>query len=250
MDRAEVAQWTHPVRFRSGDLTFAVMGDVGQAWQTVREAVPEHVTVVAVSKTKPVQDVEEAYAAGARVFGENRVQELVSKHEALTHPESGRPRDFADLNWHQIGTLQRNKVKYIAPFVHLIHAVDQVTLLDEIDKRATSNGRRLKVLLQVHIAEEESKFGFGAEELPGLVDRLDAGEWGQVEVAGLMGMATFTPDTSQLVREFSGLRRHYETFGAARGWSTLSMGMSGDWRIAVEEGSTMVRIGSAIFGSR
>lgn len=226
------------------------MQEVSEAWRSVRDAVPDHVTVVAVSKTKPVEAVEEAHAAGARVFGENRVQELVGKHEALTHPETGRPSEFPDLRWHQIGTLQRNKVKYIAPFVDLVHAVDQVSLLDEIEKRAAANGRRLRVLLQVHIAEEQSKFGFGTEDLPAVCDRLDAGAWEHVEVAGLMGMATFTPDVAQVVREFAGLRRQFETLGGPRGWSTLSMGMSGDWRIAVEEGSTMVRIGSAIFGSR
>ena len=226
------------------------MQEVSEAWRSVRNAVPEHVTVVAVSKTKPIEAVEEAHAAGARVFGENRVQELVSKHEALTHPNTGRPSEFPDLHWHQIGTLQRNKVKYIAPFVDLVHAVDQTSLLDEIEKRAAANSRTLRVLLQVHIAEEQSKFGFGSEDLPAVCDRLDAGEWKHVEVAGLMGMATFTPDVTQVAREFAGLRRQFEILGGQRGWSTLSMGMSGDWRIAVEEGSTMVRIGSAIFGSR
>lgn len=226
------------------------MQDVGTAWTTVRESVPEHVTVVAVSKTKPVEAVEAAYAAGARAFGENRVQELVGKHEALTHPNSGQKEEYGGLQWHQIGTLQRNKVKYIAPFVDLIHAVDQVSLLDEIQKRAAAQNRTLPVLLQVHIAEEQSKFGFGPEELPAVCDRLDADEWPHVHVKGLMGMATFTPDAAHVGREFGGLRRQYEQLGAHRDWDTLSMGMSGDWRIAVEEGSTMVRIGSAIFGSR
>lgn len=226
------------------------MQEVSAAWRSVRDAVPEHVTVVAVSKTKPIQAVEVAHGAGARVFGENRVQELVGKHEALTHPDTGRPSEFPDLRWHQIGTLQRNKVKYIAPFVDLVHAVDQISLLDEIEKRAASNGRTLRVLLQVHIAEEQSKFGFGTGDLPAVCDRIDAGEWRHVEVAGLMGMATFTPNAAQVAREFAGLRRQFETLGDPRQWSTLSMGMSGDWRIAVEEGSTMVRIGSAIFGGR
>lgn len=216
----------------------------------MRNAVPDHVTVVAVSKTKPVEAVVAAHAAGARAFGENRVQELVGKHEALTHPDAPCHVDYPDLRWHQIGTLQRNKVKYIAPFVSLIHAVDQVSLLDEIDKRATAAGRRIPVLLQVHIAEEQTKFGFGAEDLPAVCDRLDAGYWSNVQVKGLMGMATFSPDVVQVGREFAGLRRQYEGLGAGRNWDTLSMGMSGDWRIAVEEGSTMVRIGSAIFGSR
>ena len=226
------------------------MQEIGAAWTSVREAVPDHVTVVAVSKTKPVEAVVAAHAAGARVFGENRVQELVGKHETLTHPDAPCRGEYPDLHWHQIGTLQRNKVKYIAPFVSLIHAVDQVSLLDEIDKRAAAAGRRIPALLQVHIAEEQTKFGFGAEDLPAVCDRLDAGDWAHVEVTGLMGMATFTPDKAQVGREFAGLRRQYEALGAGRNWDTLSMGMSGDWRIAVEEGSTMVRIGSAIFGSR
>lgn len=226
------------------------MQEIGAAWTSVRNAVPDHVTVVAVSKTKPVEAVVAAHAAGARAFGENRVQELVGKHEALTHPDAPHHADYRDLQWHQIGTLQRNKVKYIAPFVSLIHAVDQVSLLDEIEKRAAAAGRRIPVLLQVHIAEEQTKFGFGAEDLPAVCGRLDLGDWAHVDVTGLMGMATFTPDTVQVGREFAGLRRQYETLGADRNWDTLSMGMSGDWRIAVEEGSTMVRIGSAIFGSR
>ncbi|MED5335823.1 MAG: alanine racemase, partial [Bacteroidota bacterium] len=158
------------------------MQEIGAAWTSVREAVPDHVTVVAVSKTKPVEAVVAAHAAGARVFGENRVQELVGKHEALTHPDAPCHGDYPDLHWHQIGTLQRNKVKYIAPFVSLIHAVDQVALLDEIDKRAAAAGRRIQLLLQVHIAEEQTKFGFGAEDLPAVCDRLDAGDWGHVEV--------------------------------------------------------------------
>ena len=226
------------------------MQEIGAAWTSVREAVPDHVTVVAVSKTKPVEAVVAAHAAGARVFGENRVLELVGKHEVLTYPDAPCRGEYPDLHWHQIGTLQRNKVKYIAPFVSLIHAVDQVSLLDEIDKRAAAAGRRIPVLMQVHIAEEQTKFGFGAEDLPAVCDRLDAGDWAHVEVTGLMGMATFTPDKAQVGREFAGLRRQFEALGTGRNWNTLSMGMSGDWQIAVEEGSTMVRIGSAIFGSR
>ena len=174
------------------------MQEIEAAWTSVREAVPDHVTVVAVSKTKPVEAVVAAHAAGARVFGENRVQELVGKHEALTHPDAPNHSDYADLHWHQIGTLQRNKVKYIAPFVSLIHAVDQVALLDEIDKRAAVAGRRIPVLLQVHIAEEQTKFGFGANDLPPVCDRLDADGWAHVEVKGLMGMATFSPDAAQV----------------------------------------------------
>lgn len=226
------------------------MGTISEAWSAARAAVPEHVTLVAVSKTKPVEAVVEAYQAGARLFGENRVQELVSKHEALTAHDAPDPAGFAELRWHQIGTLQRNKVKYIASFVDLIHAVDQPSLLAEIDKRAAANGRCIDVLLQLHIAEEQSKFGLNPAELEALVDEVDQGHFPHIRVAGLMGMATFTDDTRQVGREFAGLRRLFEQHGPGRDWTTLSMGMSGDWKIAVEEGSNMVRIGSAIFGAR
>ena len=224
--------------------------DIAANWNEVRAAVPSGVEVIAVSKTKPIQAVEAAYAAGARSFGENRVQELVGKHEALTHADSGRTDEFEGLQWHQIGTLQKNKVKYIAPFVDLIHAVDQAPLLDEIDKRAGAAGRRISVLLQMHIAQESSKFGLSSKELEDILERIGDGAWPNVEVKGLMGMATFTDDTAQVAREFGGLRQLFESHGAERNWNTLSMGMSGDWRIAVDQGSTMVRIGSAIFGMR
>ena len=224
--------------------------DIAHRWTEVRAQVPPDVHVVAVSKTKPISAVEDAYSAGARSFGENRVQELVGKHEALTHPDSGRPVDYPDLSWHQIGTLQKNKVKYIAPFVGLIHAVDQPALLDEIDKRAAANQRNISVLLQLHIAQESSKFGLSESELADLLEQLEDGRWPHVEVKGLMGMATFTNDHVQVAREFQGLRTLYDQFKGPLGWDTLSMGMSGDWKIAVDNGSNMVRIGSAIFGQR
>ncbi len=227
-----------------------VATDIARNWQEVREAVPSSVEVIAVSKTKPIEAVEVAYAAGARSFGENRVQELVGKHEALTDPAGGRSSEFEGLDWHQIGTLQKNKVKYIAPFVGLIHAVDEEGLLAEIDKRAATCGRRIPALLQLHIAQESSKFGLSEAELEALVDQLDGGAWPHVEVKGLMGMATFTSDEGQVAQEFGGLRKLFDRLAPGRGWDTLSMGMSGDWRIAVEEGSTMVRIGSSIFGTR
>lgn len=226
------------------------MGAIAQAWEQTRAEVPDHVTLVAVSKTKPLAAVEEAYGAGARMFGENRVQELVGKHEQLTAPGAPQHLDYPDLLWHQIGTLQRNKVKYIAPFVDLIHAVDQPALLAEINKRAGAHSRRIPVLLQLHIAEESSKFGLSPEELAALLDAVDRGDYPNVDVQGLMGMATFTDDQRQVGREFAGLRSLFDQHGPQRQWSTLSMGMSGDWRIAVEEGSNMVRIGSAIFGAR
>lgn len=226
------------------------MGAIAQAWEHTRAEVPDHITLVAVSKTKPLAAVEEAYGAGARMFGENRVQELVGKHEQLTAPGAPQHLDYPDLRWHQIGTLQRNKVKYIAPFVDLIHAVDQPALLAEINKRAGAHSRRIPVLLQLHIAEESSKFGLSPEELAALLDAVDRGNYPNVDVQGLMGMATFTDDQRQVGREFAGLRRLFDQHGPQRQWTTLSMGMSGDWRIAVEEGSNMVRIGSAIFGAR
>jgi len=224
--------------------------DIAKQWNEVRAQVPADVHVVAVSKTKPVSAVEQAYSAGARSFGENRVQELVGKHEALTHPDSGRPSDYPDLSWHQIGTLQKNKVKYIAPFVGLIHAVEQPALLDEIDKRAAANKRTISVLLQLHIAQESSKFGLSESELTVILEQLESGLWPHVEVKGLMGMATFTDDRVQVAREFQGLRKLFDQFKGPLGWDTLSMGMSGDWHIAVDNGSNMVRIGSSIFGQR
>lgn len=223
--------------------------DIASHWHEVRSAVPAEVEVIAVSKTKPVEAVEAAYAAGARCFGENRVQELVGKHEALTHADSGRAPEHEGLQWHQIGTLQKNKVKHIAPFVDLIHAVDQAALLDEINKRAATAERRIRVLLQMHIAQESTKFGLSRQELDDLLRRHDGGDWPHVHMEGLMGMATFTEDHAQVAQEFGGLRQLFEQH-RARGWRTLSMGMSGDWRIAVDQGSTMVRIGSAIFGTR
>ena len=216
----------------------------------LKAALPAHVQLVAVSKTKPVELLQEALDAGQVDLGENRVQELVGKHEALTHADSGRAHEFVGLKWHQIGTLQKNKVKYIAPFVDLIHAVDQAALLDEIEKRAGAGGRRISVLLQMHIAQESSKFGLSTGELEEILERIGGGAWPNVEVKGLMGMATFTDDNAQVAREFGGLRQVFESHGAGRNWDTLSMGMSGDWRIAVDQGSTMVRIGSSIFGSR
>jgi pyridoxal phosphate enzyme (YggS family) len=224
--------------------------DIAQRWDEVRAEVPAEVHVVAVSKTKPITALEEAYGAGARSFGENRVQELVTKHEALTHPDSGKPSDYPNLAWHQIGTLQKNKVKYIAPFVGLIHAVDQAGLLDEINKRAASNTREISVLLQLHIAQESSKFGLSESELDDLLARLESGQWPNVQVKGLMGMATFTEDHAQVAQEFQSLRNLYDQHRTSFGWDTLSMGMSGDWKIAVDNGSNMVRIGSSIFGHR
>lgn len=201
--------------------------------------------IIAVSKTKPVSDILEAYEAGQKRFGENKVQELVEKHE----------KSPKDIDWHMIGHLQRNKVKYIAPFVHVIHSVDSLRLLEEIDKQAAKNGRIIDCLLQAHIAEEETKFGFSPEELKELFQVKSPGDYKNVFIRGLMGMATFTDNEAQIRREFQSLKKIFDELKARETpanvkMEELSMGMSGDYRIALEEGSTMIRVGSAIFGSR
>lgn len=211
----------------------------------IREELPEHVTLVAVSKVHPPEAIEAAYAAGQRIFGENKVQEMDDKHAGL--PD--------DIQWHLIGHLQRNKVKYIAPYVAMIHAVDSQRLFNEIEKRAAGAERTIDVLLQMHIAEESSKFGFDRAELEAFLVSEDFQTSSNVRVRGLMGMATFTDDEAQVRREFKGLKKLYDelksaTFADDPHFDTLSMGMSGDYKIAIEEGSTMVRIGSSIFGER
>ena len=201
---------------------------------------PSHVKLVAVSKTKPVQDLEEAYAAGQRIFGENYVQELVDKQAQLP----------TDIEWHFIGNLQSNKVKYIAPFVALIHGVNSISTLKEIDKQAKKLNKQIEILLQLHVATEESKFGFSEEEVLEIASQKES--YSNVNFRGVMGMASFTEDQSLIRKEFQEVNRIFSLlkpiFGEA--FNEISMGMSGDWEIAVEEGSTLVRIGSAIFGSR
>ena len=209
--------------------------------QSLKEELPAHVTLVAVSKTKPLEDLEAAYAAGQRVFGENKVQELVGKWEAL-------PKDIA---WHMIGHLQRNKVKYIAPFVALIHGVDSLRLLQEINKQGEKNQRQIPCLLQMHIAEESSKFGLSTEELEDIIALQQTAPLPFVDIKGLMGMATFTQDQSQIQREFRQLKATFDhTQKQLPEMTVLSMGMSGDYPLAIEEGSTMIRAGSKIFGER
>ncbi|SMG34804.1 hypothetical protein SAMN05661096_02257 [Marivirga sericea] len=201
--------------------------------------------LVAVSKTKPNEDLMEAYEAGQRALGENKVQELSDKAEALPK----------DIEWHMIGHLQRNKVKYIAPFVHLIHSVDSVRLLKEINKQGKKIDRIVPVLLQIHIAEEENKYGLDEQELHELLSSEAFKEMDHVDVQGLMGMATFTDDKDKVRREFKGLKKLFDKTAQQYNdeklnLKELSMGMSGDYKIAIEEGSTMVRIGSKIFGER
>ncbi len=207
----------------------------------LKKNLPERVTLVAVSKTKPTDMIQEAYDAGHRIFGENKVQEMVIKWEQLPK----------DIQWHMIGHLQRNKVKYMAEFVSLVHGVDSLRLLKEIDKQAKKHDRIISCLLQIHIAEEDTKFGFDEGELNHLIQNPELHELGNIRIKGLMGMATFTNDKNQIRREFKTLKKLFETVKLLNpDVSILSMGMSGDYQIAIEEGSTMVRIGSSIFGER
>ncbi|MFZ6001539.1 MAG: YggS family pyridoxal phosphate-dependent enzyme [Bacteroidota bacterium] len=201
--------------------------------------------LIAVSKTQPNEKILEAYEAGQRIFGENKVQELVAKYEAL-------PRD---IEWHLIGHLQTNKVKFVAPFVSLIHSVDSKKLLDEIDKQAKKINRVVPCLLQIHIAQEETKFGFDRAELMDLLHSGTFGQYTHVRILGLMGMASLTNNQAQVRAEFNGLKQLFDELKkmplpAFVDLRELSMGMSGDYPIAVQEGSTLVRVGTAIFGER
>ena len=203
-----------------------------------RELATTGVTLVAVSKTKPASDILELYDLGQRDFGENYVQEMLDK--ARTLPD--------DIRWHFIGHLQTNKVKLIAPFVQLIHGVDSLKLLEEINKQARKINKLINCLLQVHIAQEETKFGFNEDELGKAMDQVSsAAEFQHVRISGLMGMASFTDDMDKVRSEFRALKRSFDRYP---GFETLSMGMSSDYKVAIEEGSTMVRIGSLLFGNR
>lgn len=210
----------------------------------LKSQLPEHVTLVAVSKTKPIHAIEEAYSAGQRIFGENKIQEMTDKWEQLPK----------DIQWHMIGHVQTNKVKYMAPYVALIHGVDSLKLLEEINKQAAKNNRVIACLLQVHIAEEATKFGFNAAELEALLQSETFKRLNHIQVIGLMGMATFTDNTTQIRNEFVSLKKlfnHYQSINTSNcQLNILSMGMSGDYEIAIECGSTLVRIGSSIFGVR
>ena len=207
--------------------------------KSILSKLPKSVTLVAVSKTKPNEAIMEAYDAGHRVFGENKVQDMVAKSEELP----------SDIQWHMIGHLQTNKVKYIAPFVSLIHGVDSLKLIKEIDKRAAQNNRIIDCLLQIHIAEEETKFGLSDTEATQVLDY--AKHLPNVRIKGLMGMATNTRDESIVRNEFAGLKELFLKFqSVSKDLQIISMGMSTDYEIAIEQGSTMVRVGSAIFGRR
>ena len=211
----------------------------------IKATLPEHVRLVAVSKYHPIEALQEAYDGGQRIFGESKVQEMTQKFEALPK----------DIEWHFIGHLQTNKIKYMAPYVSLIHGVDSYKLLSEINKQAAKAGRIIPCLLQIHIAQEETKFGFSTDECRSM---LEEGNWRQlknVQIAGVMGMATNTEDEAQIKREFSTLSAFFQEvketyFKEVSSFKEISMGMSDDYPIAIEEGSTLIRIGSRIFGAR
>ncbi|MEG1587552.1 MAG: YggS family pyridoxal phosphate-dependent enzyme [Bacteroidales bacterium] len=221
------------------------MTPVQQNLTEIRKTIPEHVTLVAVSKFQPIEAVRSAYEIGQRVFGESKVQELTAKQEALP----------ADIQWHFIGHLQTNKVKFITPFVAMIHSVDSLRLLLEINKNAMRDGRTIDILLQIHIAREQTKFGFSPDEAIALLTEHPHTEWSNVRIRGVMGMATFTKDEQQIRTEFQILHDLFDFlkgnfFSKDEYFNELSFGMSDDYPIAIEEGSTMVRIGSSIFGER
>ena len=216
-----------------------------EKYDEIRASLPAGVRLVAVSKFKPAEDISALYQHGQRVFGENHAQEMKAKHEILPK----------DIEWHFIGHLQTNKVKYIAPYVSLIHSIDSLDLLKEVNKQAVKNNRVIPCLLQFHIADEETKFGFSLEECTAMLGSPDYQELKNVKIHGVMGMATFTDDQEQVRREFQHLHQIFQElksiyFAQNPDFKEISMGMSEDYPIAVEEGSTLVRIGSAIFGPR
>ncbi len=203
--------------------------------------IPSEVCLVAVSKTKPISDILEAYEYGQRVFGENKIQELVEKHNKLPK----------DIEWHMIGHIQRNKVKYMAPFVSLIHSADSYRLIKEINKQGKINNRVINCLLQIKIASEESKFGFTEKEATDFLNSDEYVSFKNIKIVGLMGMATFTDDQRKIDQEFNKLKIFYKKVNRSNSEiNVLSMGMSNDYPIAIRNGSTMVRIGSSIFGKR
>jgi pyridoxal phosphate enzyme (YggS family) len=212
----------------------------------IKATLPEQVTLVAVSKTKPISDLMEAYEAGQRIFGENKIQEMAEKWEAMPK----------DIQWHMIGHVQTNKVKFMAPFVSLIHGVDSLKLLHEINRQAQKNNRIIDCLLQVYIAEEESKFGLDEDELNGVIQFITQNSevYKNIRIVGLMGMATFTDNQNQIKKEFNHLKSIFDNLKSTETdnlqLNTISMGMSGDYKLAIDCGSTMVRIGSSIFGGR
>ncbi|MFT4678710.1 MAG: pyridoxal phosphate enzyme (YggS family) [Flavobacteriales bacterium] len=221
------------------------MTSISEKLGIIRTKFPEHVTLVAVSKTKPSSAIQEAYDAGQRIFGENRVQEMAEKHDELPK----------DIEWHMIGHLQSNKVKYMASFVSLVHGVDSLKLLQEINNQAQKNDRIIDCLLQFHIASESTKFGLHEKEAHELLSSSDYAQMKNIRVRGVMGMSTFTEDDDLILKEMGSLkdisdRLKVEFFNADGMFDTISMGMSGDYGLAIKQGSTMIRLGSSIFGKR
>jgi len=215
--------------------------DIANNLKTIlKELEPTKTTLVAVSKTHPPELIMEAYNAGQRIFGENKVQEMTAKYDVLPK----------DIRWHLIGHLQTNKVKFIAPFVSLIHAVDSFKLLEEINKEAAKNNRVIDCLLQIYIAKEETKFGLSFDEASAIILSPETKTLKNIRILGLMGMATLTENKTTIRNEFKSLKQFYDSMKDEHNFSILSMGMSSDYKIAIEEGSNMVRIGSAIFGER
>ena len=213
---------------------------IGNNLRSIIDNIPKEVSLVAVSKTKPVELIKNAYDCGQRDFGENKVQELVNKFELLPK----------DIKWHMIGHLQRNKVKYIAPFVCLIHSVDSVRLLNEINKQAKKNNKTISVLLQIDISDDNTKFGFSFNEIDTLLNSDLINELNNVKIEGLMGMASFTLNEETIKNQFTSLKNLYHSYKKKLNFKILSMGMSGDYKIAIECGSNLIRLGSSIFGNR
>ena len=215
--------------------------NISENIKRIKSEIPEEVTLVAISKTKPESDILEAYEAGQRIFGENKIQEMTEKWEKLPK----------DIEWHMVGHVQRNKVKYMAEFVSLIHAVDSLKLLKEIEKQAKKYDRVINCLLQIKIAEEDTKYGINVDEAESILRSEAYRKMTHVKVVGLMGMATFTENEKQIKEEFSFLSSTFETLKSRyTSFTTLSMGMSGDYKIAIACGSNMIRVGSSIFGER
>ena len=214
---------------------------IKQNLNQIQATLPKHVTLVAVSKTKPVSDLMEAYNAGQRIFGENKIQEMADKHQEMPK----------DIKWHMIGHVQTNKVKYMAEFVDLIHGVESFKLLKEINKQAKKHDRVIDCLLQIKIASEDSKFGMSIPDATALLASEDFSALKNINVIGVMGMATFTEDQNQIKQEFDLLKSTFDSLQKTHpNLKTISMGMSGDYQLAIDCGSTMVRVGSSIFGAR
>ncbi len=217
--------------------------DIAENLKSLKASIPAEVNLIAVSKTKSVNDILQAYNAGHRDFGENRIQEMASKYEQLPK----------DIRWHMIGHVQGNKIKFMAPFVHLVHGMDKPKRFKELNKEAAKHGRSIDCLLQVHIAREDSKFGFSFEEARDFLSQDLVSLYPNINVRGLMGMATFTQNSDQVQAEFEGLATFYNSLKhipKLEHFNTLSMGMSGDYKIAIRAGSNMIRVGQMVFGAR